>query len=242
MSGLICGRGTASKGMYRGIAENSHIYSIKAFNNIGKAYISDIFFALETLIKESKEYNIKVICLPFEIIDCNYFILSLFSKLFDLAILNGITVVVPSGHNGNSEYSIRGIATLQNCITVAGLDTTGAKKPYTNSSSGPCGKLEKPDLAAACVEICSLNSNTNYISEKNGIKLYTHTLEKPYTTYTGTSCAAAYLAGVCALLYENDPQLDFKNLLALLKMSCNLLDMPKGIQGAGVVDLKKLLP
>lgn len=242
ISGLICGNGISSKGVYRGIAENSHIYSIKAFNDLGKAYVSDILFSIETLIKESKEHNIKVICLPFELTDNDYFILSLFSKLFDSAISNGITVVVPAGHNGNSDGSIKGIATLKNCITVAGMDTTGQIKPYKNCSSGPYGKFEKPDLAAACVEICSLNSNTNYISERNGVKLYTRPLEKPYTVYTGTSCAAAYVAGVCALLYENNPQIEFKNILSLIKMSCTFLDLNKGLQGSGIIDLNKLLP
>lgn len=242
ISGLISGSGISSKGMYRGIAENSHIYSVKAFNNLGKAYVSDTLFSIETLINESKEHNIKVICLPFELTANDYFILSLFSKLFDTAIKNGITVVVPVGHNGNTDCSIRGIATLPNCITVAGFDTTGVTKPYKNSSSGPYGKLEKPDLSAACVEICSLNSNANYISERNGVKLFTRPLEKPYTVFTGTSCAAAYVAGVCALIYENNPSIEFKNILSLLKMSCSLLEVNKGLQGSGIIDLSKLLP
>lgn len=242
MSGIICGNGSASKGMYRGIAENSHIYSVKAFNSLGRGYVSDILYAIELLLKESEEHNLKVFCLPFELMDYNTFSLKLFNKLFDKALEKGIVVVVPSGNSGNMEGSIKGIATLPNCITVAGIDTRNGHKPYKYSSCGPYGKLEKPDLAAACVDICSLNSNKEYISERNGTKVYPHQLDVPYTTFSGTSCAAAYISGVCALLFENNPKLPFKDILSLLKVSCKLLEIFKWAQGAGVVELNKLLP
>ena len=50
MSGLICGSGYGSKGMYKGVAKDSHLYMIKAFNKLGKGFISDILFSLETII------------------------------------------------------------------------------------------------------------------------------------------------------------------------------------------------
>jgi subtilisin family serine protease len=155
---------------------------------------------------------------------------------------NRIVVVVPSGNGGNKEGSIKGIATLPNCITVAGLDTRGTTKPYIHSSTGPFGKLEKPDLAAACVDICSLNCNKDYVSERSGSKVYAYPLDHPYTTYSGTSCAAAFISGVCSLLFENSPDLPFKDVLSLLKVSCKLLDMFKWSQGAGMIEINKLLP
>lgn len=243
ISGIICGSGYQSKGANKGIAENSHIYSIKAFNGLGKGYVSDVLYAIQFLLNEADKYNIKVICLPFELISNDYFIISLFSRLFDIAIKHNIAVIVPAGHNGNTEGSIKGIATLNNCIVVGGVDTNNGKlKPYQYSSSGPFEKTEKPDLLAASVNILSLNSNIDYISQRNGIKVYPKALDNPYTIYSGTSCASAYISGVCAILYENNPKLTFKDLVALLKVSCNLMDIPKHIQGAGIVDLNKLLP
>lgn len=243
ISGVICGSGYLSKGMYRGVAENSTLYCIKAFNDLGRGFISDILYSIEKLIEEREEFNIKIICLPLEITQNNDFILSLFSKLFKEATNKGMVVIVPAGHNGNNECSMRGIAILDNCITVGGLDTTSeAPKAYINSSCGPANKIDKPDLSAACVDICSLNSNINYISEKNGAKIYPQSLSVPYTLYTGTSCAAAYVSGICALLYENNPNLTFKDITSLLKVSCRLMDISKWIQGHGVIDLNKLLP
>lgn len=243
ISGIICGSGSQSKGMYKGVAENSIIHSVKAFNAIGKGFVSDILYGIEYLINNSEDFNLKILCLPFEIQEHNRFILEAFGKLFNMAVLKGIIPVVPSGNNGNSEGSISGIATLSNCITVGGLDTrTSNTVPYKYSSSGPCGKQDKPDITAACVDICSLNTNPAYISERNGVKLFAQNLEKPYTNYTGTSCAAAYISGICALLLENNPALTFKDIVSLLKVSGTMLNFSKWLQGSGTINLNKLLP
>lgn len=243
ISGLLCGSGYKSDGEFKGIAENSHIYCIKAFNAVGRGFVSDILFSIQTLIEESEAHNIRLICLPFEIIENSNFILSLFYEIFKIANEKGITIVVPSGHNGNTENSIRGIATLNNCITVGGINTCyGYYKPYEFSSCGPYKKSEKPNVVAACVNIGSLNSDTSYYPERNGMKIYAKHLENLYTSYTGTSCATAYVCGLCSLLLENNPNLKFNDLLSLLQVSSKLLNMPKHIQGHGIIDVDKLLP
>jgi serine protease AprX len=242
VSGIIGGNGAQSKGMYRGVAEGCSIYSIKAFNSLGRAYISDILYAIEHVIDNSEEFNIRVLCLPFELLQHDRFTINAFSKLFDMAVQKNIVPIVPAGSNENTEGSIIGLATLSNCITVGGLDTRSNISPYRYSSAGPCGKAEKPDLAAACVDICSLNSNTSYVSERGGHKVYAQPLEKPYTTYTGTSCAAAFVSGICALLLQNKPDLAFKDVLSLLKVSCNLHNFSRSQQGSGTIDVQKILP
>ena len=239
--GIIAGSGDRSNKMYCGVAPDSILHCYKAFDKLGKGFVSDILYALELIISNSEKYNIKVICLPFELLYYNSFIISCFNILFKTATDKGIVPVVPSGSNKNVEGSITGIALCTNCITVSGLDTSSSPKPYTYSSSGLIKKGSKPDLCAACVDIVSLNSNTSYISEKNGVKLYPHKLEKSYTTFSGTSLAAAYISGLCSLLFENDPSLNFKDILSLLKVSCEELDMPRNFQGNGKVNINKIL-
>ncbi len=85
------------------------------------------------------------------------------------------------------------------------------------------------------------NANINYISERSGKKLYPIALKDPYTCYTGTSCAAAYVSGICALLYENKPDITFTDLVALIKISCKSLDLPKYFQGSGMIQFEKLM-
>lgn len=241
--GLLGGSGYSSKGMYRGIAENSNLYVIKTFNSLGRAFVSDILYALELILEDREEFNLRIACLPFEIMEYDPYLMKLFSKSFDKLISYGIIPIVPAGSQGNEEGSMTGIAALSNCITVGGLDTSSSNTTtYLYSSSGPVGKSEKPNLAAACVDICSLNTNVKYIPERNGIKLFPHNIEKPYTTYTGTSCAAAFVSGVCAMLFENNPSLTFKDICSLLKVSSSMLNTSRWTQGAGVLDIQKLLP
>lgn len=222
ISGLISGSGICSNGMYRGMAEDCKLYIIKAFNQCGKGYISDILFSLELLINQSEEYNIKVICLPFELANNNYFFIDLFSKLFDLAISKNIVIVAPAGNNCHGDDSLVGISTLKNCISVGGADTRGNKIKLSSMSSYSTNNKINFDLSAACEDICSLRCNTSYISEHNGVKLYPSRLENPYTNFSGTSCSAAFVAAVCTLYFEKNPALNFNDIKALLKLSCKI--------------------
>lgn len=235
VSGLICGNGISSKFKHIGIAPESHIFSIKAFNKLGRGYVSSTLYAIEILINNSEEYNIKIICLPFELMTNNKFILSLYSSLFKLAVEKNIIAVVPSGNMGNDKYSIRGISTLPDCLTIGGIENKN--EPYEFSSSGPIGKLSKPDFCAPCVNLTSLATNANFLPERDGVKLYPNALKIKYTTCSGTSCSAAIISGICALLFEKKNDLSFEDIYSLLQYSCSFLKMPKYIQGNGLIDI-----
>jgi len=242
ISGIIAGSGHLSKGNFKGIAPGSHLCVIKAFDALGKGYISDILYGISLLIKERDNFNTKIICLPFELQNHNYILLNLFSKLFNLAVENNIIVIVPSGSQTDGGC-ITGIAGLSSCITVAGLDSREGITPYTYSSTGNFVKDLKPDLSAAAVDIVALNTNQSYISDRDGKKIFTTSLENPYINFTGTSCAAAYVSGVCSMLFENNPNLTYKDLVPMLKLSCHSIEnIPKAKQGSGLISINKLLP
>lgn len=241
ISGILCGSGGNSNGLYKGIAEKASLHCYKAFNSTGKGYVSDILFALDSIIASSENENIRLILLPFELANDNIFFLEQFDKLLNLAVSKNLIPIVPAGSNPCVEYSMRGIATLKYCITVGGLDTNKSVKPYLYSSCGPVGKMQKPEISAGCVNIQSLNCDTSYISERNGLKLYPTKLSEPYAIYSGTSCSAAYICGICALILEKNPSLNFNDMRSLLQISAKPNDLPKYCQGDGTVDLDKLL-
>lgn len=241
-SGIIAGNGLASNKIYTGVAPECNIHCFKAFDKLGKGYASDVLFSLNELINISTQYNIKVICLPFETLYYNHFIFTLFDTLLKKARLNSIVCILPSGSNKNIDNSITGIALSTNCITVSGIDTTSSlDKSYSYSSCGAIKKDKKPDFCAACVDIVSLNSNTNYISYKNNTKVHAPKLDSSYKSFTGTSVSAAYVSGLCALLFEQNPNYSFDDILSLLKVASIPLDLPKNQQGEGKIDLNKVL-
>lgn len=241
-SGIIAGNGLASNKIYTGVAPESIIHCFKAFDKLGKGYVSDVLFALEELISISEKYNIKVICLPFESLYYNNFIFKLFDNLLNKARLKSIVCILPSGSNKNIDGSIIGISLSTNCITVSGIDTTNSEvKSYSYSSCGALKKDKKPDFCAACVDVISLNSNTSYISYKNNTKMHAPKLDTSYKSFTGTSISAAYIAGLCALLFERNPTFTFDDILSLLKVASVPLDIPKNQQGEGKIDINKVL-
>lgn len=243
IAGILCSSGLSSNNMYKGICNKSKLYCYKAFDKLGKGFASDILYSIESLANMPKENNIKILCLPFELLTHNTFITSCFDLAFNYAISKGLIPIVPSGSNLNSKALIMGIATLPSCITVAGLNTaTPSMKSYPYSSEGPYGKLIKPDLSAACVNVVSLNCDNNYISEKNGMKLYPSKLDIPYKTFTGPSIATAYISGLCALLCEKNPSMTFKDMNSLLKIACDPIEgISNTIQGEGPVNISKLI-
>ncbi|MBD7912593.1 S8 family serine peptidase [Clostridium cibarium] len=238
--GLIVSSGASSNNLYKGIAPHASLHCYKAFDALGKGYASDVLFSIEELIKHSSEFNIRILCLPFEMLTHNTFIIQAFNSSFLKATKLGIIPIVPSGSTLNSTNEIMGIATLSSCITVGGIDSTKTVKPYTYSSSGPYGKTLKPDLCAAAVNITSLNSDTSYISEKDGFKLYPPKLEASYKTFKGTSLAVAFLSGIGALLCEKNPSLSFKDFCSILKLSCDRQDFSISSQGEGLINISKL--
>lgn len=242
IAGILCSNGNELNNIYKGICSKSKLFCYKAFDKLGKGFSSDVLYSLEHIISISKENNIKILCLPFELLSHNTFIISLFDSMFNKAISKGLIPIVPSGSLKNN-LSIMGISTLNTCITVGGLDTTSnIPKPYEYSSGGLFAKSVKPDLSAACVNIVSLNCDQDYICEKNGLKLYPHKLDVTYKTFSGTSISTAYISGLCSLICEKNPDVNFKDVLSLLKVSCiPIEDIPKNIQGEGIVDTQKLM-
>ncbi|SHK11125.1 Subtilase family protein [Clostridium cavendishii DSM 21758] len=241
IAGILCGSGISSKNLYKGIAEKSSLICYKAFNSTGKGYVSNILCALESLIEESEHLNVKVICLPFELISHNMFIISLFHKLFKLANEKNIIVVIPSGSSPNGEGSMNPLCFSSDCLVVGGINNSKSSPvPYIYSASSCYSKTHKPDLSVACVNITSINTDKNYISQKNGIKIYSPRLETPYITYTGTSISAAFISAICSLIFEANPSLTFKDISSLLKLYSNNMDIDKNFIGDGILDTKRL--
>lgn len=240
ISGVICGSGITKSGMYKGIAIDSSIVMIKAFDSLGKCYCSDLLQGLD-YIKNNPDLEIKIILLPCELNSYDKFLLSLFDKYFQFFSDINIPIIVSAGHNGNVEGKISGFALLDNCITVGGIiNSRYEKKPYKYSSGGIVTKTIKPNFVAAASNIVSLNCDPSYISVRNGLKVYPRKLQEQYTTYSGTSISAAYIAGICAIILEIIPELKPVDVHAILKFCSENIDLPKHLQGYGQISILKL--
>ncbi|MEG0307911.1 MAG: S8 family serine peptidase [Clostridium sp.] len=241
VSGIICGEGTNKKVKHRGIAVNSNIAMVKAFNKFGKGYISSTLCALEYLYNLSDELNIKVICAPFELTTLNKFTLSLYDTFFLMFKKKNILIVVPAGNNENKEDTIKGLALSDKVLTIGGINTNTSYFSSEYSCCGSTKSLKKPDFVAASDDVISLNSDTTYISERDGEKLYPTPLTSLYTTSSGTSISCAFISGLCALLFELNKDYTFDDIYTLLKINSILINDKKYRQGNGYINVSNLL-
>ena len=233
LSGLITGKSDGKNIKQQGIAIDSDLFMVKAFNRYGKGYISATLYALDYLYNISDEYNIKVVCIPFEVESYNKFILALYDTLFAKFKAKNIIITAPTGNNESEEDTIKGIALSKNILTIGGMNTNNS---YSISNYSCCGStkfLKKPDFIAASDDVTSLNSDCTYISEINGEKIYPHPLTSKYVTKSGTSIACGFVAGLCALLFEVNPNFTFEDIYSLLKINAVLIDEKKYKQGNG---------
>lgn len=238
ISTIIAGNGISSRYKYRGIADKSSIVSYKAFNQTGKAYFSDVLFSLDLLIKDAKECNIKLLCMPFESFNTAPRHIKYFDMLLEKVISEGIIPFMPTGSNLNHKSTLSGIATAKNTILVAGLDSNLHSFKYSSSSSST-----KPiNIASKCTNITCGNSITTYISQRGEARIYPPKLKDPYIEYSGTSVAVAYICGVCALLLEKYPDYTFNDVKSRIELCAQKLeDVNHSLCGDGILDVESFL-
>lgn len=239
------GHGTAISGVVssyasfkKGFSQGSDIYMVKAFDLNNKGYLSSIIWGIEYLINISEDENIKVILLPFHILNSNEFVLEIFNSLFNNALEKDITVIVSAGDNGSFKDSQTGFSLLEGCISIGGFDNK-LNCLYRESSGGNINIL-KPDFIAPCSHINSLNTDALYISQRDNKKLFPNPLKESYLSFSGVSLASAYVASlVCAILQKNK-SLKRNDIVSLLKASCKLINSPKYLQGDGLINIETL--
>ncbi|MGL4847363.1 MAG: S8 family serine peptidase [Clostridium sp.] len=242
MAGIICGNGSSSNGMCTGIAPLSKVVAYKAFDALGKGFASDILFAIKDLANISSEHNIKVLCLPFEMLSNNHNISNAFESMLNYVSKKKIIPVLPAGSILNTETGMMDLALIKNALTIGGLSTTASSKPYPYSSKTLFSKTKKPDFTCSCDSIITLNSDTAYISEKNGLKIYPKNIDAKYKTLSGTSISTAFVSAICAILFEYDKSLNIDDIRSIITLSCsNTKEHDVNIVGNGIINLGKLL-
>ncbi|MGL5616311.1 MAG: S8 family serine peptidase [Sarcina sp.] len=241
LASILCGSGVSSKFLYKGVAENASLIVYKAFNKLGRGYLSDILSALDSIITKCREdSSIKLVLLPFENFSTNFKHIKYFETLLKELILLGATPIMPIGSNRNNSNEILGLALNNSSLLVGGLKSSSFDKNYEFSSGG--SKKHHPLVSFCCTDIVSANLDCNYISERNSIKIYPPKLKESYKTISGTSVASAYLCALCALVLEKYPNYTFNDLKSKIELS--LLpneDCPKdlGVETLNVADFLK---
>ena len=235
LCGCIAASGYSSDGLYSGIAPDSNISVIKAFDASGNGFVSDIIKAIDILITIRNEKNIRIICLPFEITNLVKLKINPLEIIIKKALALNITLIVPSGNQGPHPYSIYCPGNIKEVVTVGGIDNTFINiknyKVPSFSGRGPTMEgFQKPDICAPCISITSLSTDTSY---NPGLKKIDN-LKNAYSVKSGTSVSCALICGFAALLLEKNPELSPLDLKSILCLSTISIGEGKYSQGNGL--------
>lgn len=228
VAGIIAGNGFSSRGKYMGVAPDANIVGVKVLDKDGGGSISDVIAGIQWVIANKAVYNIKVITLSLGTKAKSSYVEDPLCKAVDAAARAGITVVVAAGNNGPSAETINSPAISPHVISVGACDDRNGRstiKMADFSSRGPAfGGIMKPDIIAPGVGIHSLGHEGN-----------------DYISLSGTSMATPIVSGSAALLYELNSNYSPTQIKDLLTRNALPLGFPVQEEGAGLLDLRKVV-
>jgi serine protease AprX len=223
VAGTIAGSGTASHGLYKGVAPDAKLVGLGVGEGI------NILWSLEAFnyVLENKEkYGINVISNSWgstgEYSPNNP--INVASKKAHDA---GMTVVFAAGNSGPSDNTLNPYSAAPWVISVAA--GTKDKKLANFSSRGvPGAENLHPDITAPGVDIVAAKSSTGLVMNSLGTvkdSSYVAPEHLPYyTTASGTSMATPHISGIIALMLEAKPGLHPDVLLNLLQSTAESMD------------------
>lgn len=228
VTGVGSGNGLISFGKYCGIAPKSSIVAIKALDQSGEANAIKILEAMQWIYDNHKKYNIKTVCMSFgsEPLGENDPIMQGAEKLWE----ENIVVTSAAGNSGPEYKTIKSPGISPKIITVGGFDDNRIDDntflpEYFEiadfSSRGPALEQFKPDIVAPAVEITSCG------------------ISAPYTRLSGTSVATPMIAGMSALLLEQNPLLTPNEIKQIFLENAKAISFNKNQEGNGYVKFYK---
>ncbi|MDP8911019.1 MAG: S8 family serine peptidase [Actinomycetota bacterium] len=194
VAATIAGDGEArADGLHRGVAPAAALVGVKVLDADGSGTTEDVVAALEWLIENKNVYGIEAVNLSLGESGCSDGT-SADSVAVEKARDAGLVVVVAAGNDGPGTCTVGAPGAAAAALTVGAMADLGAGgfRQASFSSRGPTadGRV-KPDVSAAGVAITSAQAGT----------------ASGYATYSGTSMATPFTAGVALLMLDADASL-----------------------------------
>ncbi len=195
IAGLVAGSGASSNGAYAGVAPGASVLDIRVGRSDGSTDLFTVLRGLQAAARADVDVlNLSLSSgspLPYQLDPLNRALQALWAR--------GVTVVVPSGNDGEGVSSPGNDPLL---LTVGGLDEAGSANRSDDvvpswSGRGPTSQgVAKPDVVAPGRSVVSLRSADSVIDAENP----SSRVADDYFTGSGTSFATAITSGAVAVL------------------------------------------
>ncbi|WP_043930198.1 S8 family serine peptidase [Bacillus sp. EB01] len=206
VAGTIAGSGTASGGLYKGVAPDAKLVGLGVGEGINILWSLEAF---DYAIENKDQYGIDVISNSWGTTG-EYSPNDPINVASKVAHDAGMTVVFAAGNEGPGDNTLNPYSAAPWVISVAA--GTKDRQLADFSSRGVAGDtLLHPDITAPGVDIVATRSSTGLVMNVLGTTTDLSYLDPEhllfYTTSSGTSMAAPHISGVVALMKEAKPNL-----------------------------------
>ncbi|GAX91575.1 peptidase S8 [Effusibacillus lacus] len=187
VGGIVAGTGEGNAA-YKGVAPGAALVGIKVLDKRGSGSMSTVDAGINWAIQNKDVYGIKVINLSLGTSGSSDGTDST-STAVNTAFANGILPVVAAGNSGPARYTIGSPGAATDALTVGAFADVGENGFNVTdfSSRGPTKDNRiKPDIMAPGFNITAPKTNSTNL----------------YITYSGTSMATPFTAGVAALMLD----------------------------------------
>ncbi|MGD0712755.1 MAG: S8 family serine peptidase [Gaiellaceae bacterium] len=256
MAGLIAGRDDSLKApyanapasVYRGMAPDARIISLKVATADGGTDVSQVIAAIDWVVQHAHDpgLNIRILNLSYGTNSTQSYRVDPLADAAEQAWKHGIVVVAAAGNTGfQRRASAPGLADPAYdpyVIAVGGSDsmgtTTTSDDQVASYSASAAGGRTRPDFVAPGSHLQGLRVPGSWLDVNHP----EGQLDARYFRGSGTSQAAAITSGAIALILQKYPNLtpdlvrDFIEGGAL-----TLTGYPRSVQGGGEIQLAPLL-
>jgi serine protease AprX len=216
VAGLVAGDGTASGGVYAGVAPGANLLDVRVIRPSGLTNVSTLIAGMQWVLAHRSDYNIRVANISAGAPVTVSYRYDPLAAAVEVLVFAGITVVVSAGNEGPKKSTITSPGSDPYVITVGAIDdnataTTSDDAIASWSSRGVTrfDGLAKPDVVAPGRQIVSLRSpgSTLDVEQPNRVVAGLDPLAPAYFRLSGTSMSSAIASGVVALMLEARPEL-----------------------------------
>jgi serine protease AprX len=257
MAGLIAGHDAdltapyslAATSVYRGMAPDARIVSLKVGTADGGVDVSQVIAAIDWVVQHKNDngLNIRVINISYGTNSTQDPYVDPLSYAVEQAWANGIVVVAAAGNSG---YQVGGGApgiadpAYNQFVIAAGASDSMGTLPLLDdtvagfSASARCNHCKRPDIVAPGAHLQGLRVPNSYIDAANP----TGSLDDRYFRGSGTSESAAITSGAVALVLQKYPKMTPDQVKAFLKNNAFSLTGTSALaQGSGELNLTAML-
>jgi serine protease AprX len=259
MAGLIAGRdqspaqpGSAAASVYRGMAPDAKILSVKVGATDGEVDVTQVIAAIDWIVQHRNDHgmNVRVISLSYGTNSTQPYAVDPLAYAAEQAWKAGIVVVAAAGNTGFQQGAgAPGVADPASdpfVIAAGGVDSMGTYAnsddrlgDYSATSAGcPAPACKGPDLLAYGSHVQGLRVPGSFIDLNHP----EGRLGDLYFRGSGTSESTALTAGAIALILQHYPDMSPDDVKAFIESGADKLPgFDSSVQGAGELDLFNLL-